>query len=138
MTPLFRRRPRSRRRGLVTVSEFSSRAFRRPGRALPPWFRPFALTVFGGLLLYFFVAGEMGLSRLVSLQRLRRQLGKQELELSAQVIDLDTRRRLLESDTTYIEKIARTEYHLSRPDETIYELTPDSSRAAPVGNNARP
>ncbi|MEW5701908.1 MAG: septum formation initiator family protein [Candidatus Zixiibacteriota bacterium] len=134
---LFRRRKKRRSPALVTISEFSLRAM--PRRAgLPPRARK-ALWVTGGIvLLYLFVIGDRGAWRLLSLLRLRQELAAQELSLSAELVDLDTRHRLLESDTTYIEMIARTEYRLSRPDETIYELTTRPVRPAPPKGDATP
>jgi len=76
------------------------------------------------VIIYLIVSGQLGLWRLVSLWHLRGDLQDEQLALSAQVVDLDTRRRLLETDTLYIEQIARTEYHLSHPDEIIYDLRP--------------
>lgn len=74
------------------------------------------------LIGYLFVSTQIGLWRSWSLWRLRDNLDEQRLALSAQVIDLDTRKRLLLTDTLFIERVARSEYLLSRPDETIYEI----------------
>jgi cell division protein FtsB len=133
---LFRRK-RRRSPALVTISEFSRQAMPRR-RAVSPRARR-ALWIIGGIvLLYLFIVGDRGAWRLLSLLHLRDELAAEELALSAEVIDLDTRHRLLESDTTFIEKIARTEYHLSRPDETIYELTTKPRRPVPPSGNATP
>ena len=72
------------------------------------------------MLGYLFISGNMGAWRLVSLWRTEQALDRREGRLLAEIITLNTRQQMLENDTLYIEKIARTEYNLSRPDETIY------------------
>jgi cell division protein FtsB len=110
---------------LVTVTPFSRESLERaPGRVSPQTRRIVRL-VLGAVALYLFVAGNMGTWRLVSLWRVERQLERRETRLSAEIIGLDTKRRMLESDTTYIETIARREYNLSRPDELIYLVSED-------------
>lgn len=82
------------------------------------------LTVgFAALMVYLAIASQMGLWRTVRLWQLRSDLADRRLDLAAEVVDLDIRRQLLESDTLYIEQVARTEYHFSRPGEIVYELT---------------
>lgn len=125
---LFRRSGRGRKFGrtpLVTVTPFSRESLERaPGRVSPQTRRIVRL-VLAAVALYLFVAGNMGTWRLVSLWRVERQLERRETRLSAEIIGLDTKRRMLESDTTYIETIARREYNLSRPDEMIYLVSED-------------
>ncbi len=50
----------------------------------------------------------------------RRALVDANNNLRAEVIDAARIRRLLVSDDSYIEYIARTRYRMVRPDETIY------------------
>jgi len=107
-------------------------------RGLSPRARKLLWVTGGTVLLYLFIVGDRGAWRFLSLHHMRDELAAEELALTAQVIDLDTRHRLLETDTTFIEKIARTEYHLSRPDETIYELTTKPHRPVPPSGNATP
>ena len=108
-----------RKRGAVTVPSFSHSAARRQSRLSPEtrrWLRLGVLAVLG----YLFISGNMGAWRLVSLWRTEKALDRREGRLLAEIITLNTRQQMLENDTLYIEKIARTEYNLSRPDETIY------------------
>lgn len=74
------------------------------------------------LILYLFVSGQLGLWRLLSLWQLRGDLRAQQTELTVDVVDLEMRRQRLESDDSYIEEVARTEYHMSRPDEIVYDI----------------
>jgi cell division protein FtsB len=60
----------------------------------------------------------------MSLHEINDELKAEELAIAAQVVDLDTRKRLLETDTLFIEQVARSEFQLSRPGETVYELVP--------------
>ena len=120
---LFRRN-RNRRvaRRTVAIPSFSS-VSRRGGRRLSET-RSRRLWLIGFIVLigYLVISTQIGVWRSWSLWRLRDNLDEQRLELAAQVVDLDTRKRLLLTDTLYIERVARSEYHLSRPDEMIYEL----------------
>jgi cell division protein FtsB len=115
-----RNRRRAKRTPLVAVTPFSRASLERaPGRVSPQARRIVKLAI-AAVALYLFVAGNMGTWRLVSLWRMERQLERRETRLSAEVVCLDTKRRMLESDTTYIETIARREYNLARPDEKVY------------------
>ncbi len=116
------RQERRRQSGPVTVTVFSRALFDREHGGLSAQSRFVLSIVAGAFLLYVFVMGSMGVPRMMSLLRNERSLMRRETRLAAEVMSLDTRRRMLESDTTYIEKVARTEYHLSRPNEIIYEF----------------
>ncbi len=105
---------------MVTISAFSrSLIDSRRNRLSPRALRGLKLIV-GAVILYLFVAGNMGAWHMVSLWRAEQALTEYEADLFAEVINLDTKRRRLLNDTTYIENIARTEYNLSRSDEIIY------------------
>ena len=106
-------------RRTVNVPSFSHSAHSPQSRFSPETRRWLKLGV-AAVLAYLFVAGNMGAWRLVSLWRTEGALERREARLLAEIISLDTRQRMLQTDTTYIEMIARTEYNLSRPDETIY------------------
>jgi cell division protein FtsB len=129
---IFRRKKNRRTtRQIVTIPSFSS-VSRKSGRRLSET-RSRRLWLIGFVILigYLFVSTQIGLWRSWSLWRMRDNLDEQRLELAAQVVDLDTRKRLLLTDTLFIERVARSEYHLSRPDETIYELTTQPEPQAP-------
>lgn len=122
---LFRRSGRGRRNRsarLVAVPPFSRSSVDHARGRLSPQTRRFVKLGVAAIALYLFVAGNMGTWKLVSLWRLERQMERRATRLSAEIITLDTRRRLLESDTTYIESVARKEYNLSRPNELIYTV----------------
>jgi len=132
MSALFHRKKRRPRR-LVTIAELSRPPI--PARPeLSPRLRRAIWSTIGIVLLVLFVVGDRGAWRHFTLLHLRHQLAAQERALNAEIADLETRHRLLSSDTTYIEKVARTEYRLSRPDEIIYEITPKQPPAPPKGN----
>ena len=103
----------------VNVPSFSRNAHSPQARLSPETRRWLRLGV-AAVLAYLFVAGNMGAWRLVSLWRTESALERSEKRLLAEIISLDTRQQRLKTDTTYIETIARTEYNLARPDETIY------------------
>jgi cell division protein FtsB len=104
---------------MVTVRPYTSAARRRGDEFKPETKRWLKLGIIA-VVFYLFVSGNMGAWNLVSLWRTENALAHQEDKLTAEIFALETRRHMLESDTTYIEKIARTEYNLSRPGEIIY------------------
>ena len=116
------RQQRRRQSGPIAVAAFSRAVFDAERGGFSRQTRLFLRVIAGAALLYLFVAGNMGVLKMLNLWRSERGLMRRETRLAAQVLSLDTRRRMLESDTTYIEKIARTEYHMSRPGEIIYEI----------------
>ena len=115
---------------MVTVPEFD---MRRHVTSRLDFLRSRRMMVLGvaAVMVYLLVLSQLGLCRSWTLRELRNDLRAQKLELSAEVVELDVRRRLLESDTLYIENIARTEYQLSRPDEIIYELDDGTDDKSP-------
>jgi cell division protein FtsB len=113
-----RSRP-SRSRRMVTVQPYSATARRRGDEFKPETKRWLKLGIIA-VVFYLFVSGNMGAWNLLSLWRTESALERSEANLTAEIFALETRQRMLESDTTYIEKIARTEYNLSRPGEIIY------------------
>jgi cell division protein FtsB len=121
---LFSRRKRRRRTGLVAIPTYRRPTSQGNRVRLSPRARR-SLVILGAIVVaYFFIVGERGLWRLLSLTRYHGELAADELALTAEVVDLEARHRLLETDTSYIEMVARTEYRLARPDETVFELVP--------------
>jgi cell division protein FtsB len=104
---------------MVTVQPYSATARRRGDEFKPETKRWLKLGIIA-VVFYLFVSGNMGAWNLLSLWRTESALERSEANLTAEIFALETRQRMLESDTTYIEKIARTEYNLSRPGEIIY------------------
>jgi len=119
---LFGGRRSSRRRRVVTVPTYSPARGRSKPRPLSPGTKRIIRWIIGGVIAYLFVAGPRGAFNLLSLWRTENALERRELRLSAEIVELETQRNRLETDTLYIERIARTEYRMARPDEVIYEL----------------
>ena len=120
---LFRKsRPKRRSQHSVAVPPFSASRARATQPKLSPTTRLAIKLIVSGVVLYFFLAGPMGAWNLVSLWRTEGALAQQRLELQAEIVELEVRRDKLETDTLYIERIARNEYHLAHPDDLIYEV----------------
>ncbi len=124
MTAWFNRKKYTRRASFVTIREYTYSSMPKPS---PKWSRKAKASfviVASAAFLYFLVSGDLGVLRLMSLDDLHDELQAEELAIATEVVDLDTRKRLLEFDTLYIEQVARTELQMSRPGETVYELVP--------------
>ena len=81
------------------------------------------------LLLVLFLAigfkltvGEYGFLNMMELKKQITELKAEELKLCAQAVDLELKRDRLQSDSLYIEKLARKNFRLQRPGETIIEF----------------
>ncbi len=64
--------------------------------------------------------GTYSLPRIVKLHLKKEALIESNRRLTAQLIDADRIRRMLQSDPLFLEQIARSRYYMVRPDETIY------------------
>ena len=116
-------RRRSRRPSrMVTVPQFTPTRARASQPALSPTTRVVIKWIAGGIVLYLFLAGPMGAWNLMSLWRAEDALAQRELELQAEIIELQVRHDKLESDTLYIERVARNEYNLAHPSDIIYDV----------------
>ncbi|NMC43125.1 MAG: hypothetical protein GYA46_04330 [candidate division Zixibacteria bacterium] len=73
-------------------------------------------------LAYLFCAGDYGLFRINRLYRQRDALEREYRVTVAEAADLSFRLRRLQTDSHYLEWLARTRYGFSRPDETIYHI----------------
>jgi cell division protein FtsB len=124
MTAWFNRKRHAKRASFVTIREYTYSSLPKPA---PKWSgrtKAAFVIVASAAFSYFLVSGDLGIIKLFSMHKLNDELKAEELAISAQVVDLDTRKRLLETDTLFIEQIARTEFQMSRPGEIVYELTP--------------
>lgn len=124
MTAWFNRKRHAKRASYVTIREYTYSSLPKPS---PKWSgkaKAAFMIVASASFLYFLVSGDLGIIKLISMHKLSDELKAEELAISAQVVDLDTRKRLLESDSLFIEQVARTEFQMSRPGEVVYELTP--------------
>lgn len=120
---LFGKSRRNRRRSshYVSVPPFSASRARGKQSTLSPNARRVIKYVVGAVVLYLFLAGPQGAWNLLSLWRAEHALERKELALQAEIVELQIRRDKLENDTLYIERVARTDYNMARPDEIIYE-----------------
>lgn len=66
--------------------------------------------------------GEYGFLNMIELRKQITELKSEELKLAAQVVDLELKRDRLLTDSLYIEKIARRNFQLKRPGETVIEF----------------
>ena len=74
----------------------------------------------GLMFLYSLMSGTYGIPRIIRLEMERKALIEANRRDLVDLVDADRKRKMLESDETYIEYIARTRYHMAYPDETIY------------------
>ncbi len=65
--------------------------------------------------------GDMGLIRYMELNKTKKNLEKQIVEISRQNEEIKTQIKLLKEDPFYREKFAREEFGLARPDEYIFQ-----------------
>ena len=66
--------------------------------------------------------GEYGFLNMLELRKQIAEAKTEELKLTAQVIDLELKRDRLVNDSLYIEKVARKNFQLRRPGETVIEF----------------
>lgn len=72
--------------------------------------------------LWSFLAGDQSIFAIWKLSNEQQALRKANRELIAELIDAERTRNLLLSDPTYIELVARTQYHMVFPGETVYRI----------------
>jgi cell division protein FtsB len=65
--------------------------------------------------------GEAGLFRYLELNRTKKNLERELVEISRQNEQIRTQIKLLKEDPFYKEKFAREEFGLARPDEYIFQ-----------------
>ncbi len=80
----------------------------------------YGLWAVGLFLVYSAMSGTYGIPRIIRLELKRSNLVESNRELTAELIDSDRIRDMLKNDPAYIEKIARTRYHMAYPNETLY------------------
>ncbi|MBA4371895.1 MAG: hypothetical protein C0402_03425 [Thermodesulfovibrio sp.] len=66
------------------------------------------------------VFGDMGVFRYLELNKTRRTLERQLVELNRQNEEIRTQIKLLKEDPFFREKLAREEFGLAKPDEYIF------------------
>lgn len=70
---------------------------------------------------YNLMMGRYGFVNMMEVQGQISELEAEEIKLAAELIDLELKRDRLLNDSLYIEHLARKQYQLSRPGETIIE-----------------
>lgn len=74
-------------------------------------------------LTYSFMSGTYGIPRIVRLELEKNSMVQANHELRVNLIEADRIRYMLKYDKNYIEKVARTRYHMARPNETVYRYS---------------
>jgi cell division protein FtsB len=87
--------------------------------------RYYVLALIPLLIAFIFLEGDSGLINQYRLMRKVKKLEREILELERERARLEEEIRLLEYDEEYIEKIAREEYNLAKPDEILFILKDD-------------
>jgi len=77
-------------------------------------------------ILYSFLGGSYGLLNLMRLDRKKSMLLEERRQLTAEICELESRSERAQSDSLYIQKLARDRYGLAKKDETIIRV-PDKS-----------
>ncbi len=67
------------------------------------------------------IFGDAGLMRYLELNRTKRGLERQLVEINRQNAQIRTQIKLLKEDPFYKEKLAREEFGLAKPDEYIFQ-----------------
>jgi len=80
----------------------------------------YAFWTVGILFFYSLMVGTYSIPRIIRLELQKSALAESNRQLLVELIDNDRVRKMLESDPIYLERIARTRFHMARPDETIY------------------
>jgi cell division protein FtsB len=80
----------------------------------------YGLWILALAFVYSTMMGDYSVPRIVRLELRRQSLIESNRRLLAELVDKDLTRKRLESDRDFIEHVARTRYHMARPDETIY------------------
>lgn len=74
----------------------------------------------GFLFFYSLMVGTYSIPRIIRLEMEKNDLAESNQKLLVNLIDNDRVRKMLESDPIYLERIARSRFHMTRSDETIY------------------
>src|SRR5512147_67150 len=88
----------------------------------------------GGILfiLFFTIFGERGLLRIYHLKQEKQETQQRLEELKAENEKLKREIEALKTDRRYLESIARKDFGLVRPNETIYKF-PGTEKSGPQG-----
>lgn len=81
-----------------------------------------AILTVATFILYSFLGGEFGMLNLLRMQRKRSTLQMERRQLIAEIANLEDRYERAQTDTSYIEKIARERYGLVRDGEVVIRV----------------
>ena len=73
-------------------------------------------------VVYSFLGGEFGFLNLMRLERHNSSLQHQKRELTAEIVNLEYSLKRLESDSLYVQGIARSRYGLAAEDELLIRI----------------
>ena len=76
----------------------------------------------GVFLVYSFFAGPYGFLRIFSLLNEKKELKFEAKKLEAKILEMENRKERLESDSFYLEKVAREKLGMAREDEKVYKF----------------
>ena len=80
----------------------------------------YALWIGSIMIFYSLAFGDFSIPRIIRLNMQRTALIEANQQKTMEIIDAELTREQLLSDPVFIEIIARTKYHMIRPNETIY------------------
>ncbi len=81
-----------------------------------------AIFTLATFILYSFFGGEFGMLNLLRMQRKRATLQMEKRQLIAEIANLEDRYERAQTDTSYIERIARERYGLVRDGEVVIRV----------------
>jgi cell division protein FtsB len=81
-----------------------------------------ALFLTAVFVLYSFLGGEFGFLNLLRMERYRSRLQEERKQLTAEIVDLETRYNRLASDSLLVQRVAREKYGLAREGEVIIRI----------------
>ena len=82
----------------------------------------FVLLAFFLALCFNLTVGQYGFINMFELKKQINALKSEELKYNVEMVDLEIKRDRLKTDSLYIEKLARKQYQLGRPGETVIEF----------------
>ena len=86
----------------------------------------FVLTIFGCLALAVLVSGDYNLASLWGLRRQRQELAREVDSLRVENQLLSDQIKRLDNDPGAIEKVAREDFGMARPGESVYRVLPEA------------
>ncbi len=87
------------------------------------WRRKAVITGFwliAGFFVWSFWSGDYGVPHIVKMELRKKGLEEANRRQYVMLADVTREANLLRTDSAYIEYIARTTYHMARPNETVY------------------